>query len=157
MPKGFAHPYLMLAVLVFLGAGATLLTTSPTVRGFVLGTQTHKENVYRNQESVKVTIVSPHSSWDLVEYLCNSRDECEKSVSAGRWWATVSGGPTLPSGYEASLERSSGWGEYKYLKVAAKTAGANSTYLKTADTGVSYYLVDLSAPIRDVPVVKFSD
>lgn len=153
MPKGFAHPYLMLAVVVIIGAGAAVLAGNGNLVGLVLGTRTQKENVYQNKtDGLNVTVISPKSSWDLVQYLCSTREECEKSPTSGKWWATVSGAPTGPDGHEVFIQRSDGWGAYPFIKVYAKSTngavyrvqGSTNPYFiteTTADPGTSFVFV----------------
>ncbi len=143
MSKGFAHPYLIIAVLVIVGAGIAFFTGSPNLAGLVLGAKTRKENVYQNKvDGLKVTVISPKASWDLVQYVCKSRDECEKSATSGKWWATVSGAPTNDDGHEVFIEKASGWGDYTYFKVYAKSS-AGVTY-RTIGFSEPYYIVATS-------------
>ncbi|MBU0649719.1 hypothetical protein KJ605_00745 [Patescibacteria group bacterium] len=143
MTKGFAHPYLLLAGLVVVGAGLIVYTSSKNLAGLVLGTTKRNENIYqRKTDGVKVTVISPNSSWDLVQYLCENRDECQTSPTSGKWWAAVSGAPTPQEGHEVFIQKSDGWQDYSYLKIYAKSA--KGAVYQTLETGQSYHLVETS-------------
>lgn len=143
MPKGFAHPYLIIAVLVIVGAGVAVFAGSDSLSGFVLGARSRKENIYQNKtDGLKVTVVSPDSSWDLVQYLCKTRDECQSSPTSGKWWATVSGAPTTQDGHEVFIEKSDGWVGYPFIKLYAKSSGG-VTY-RTYDSQEPYFISDTS-------------
>ena len=157
MPKGFAQPYLILAVLVIVGVGIAIFAGSQDLAGFVLGAKSHKENIYQNNvEGLKVTVISPSSSWDLLQYLCKTRNECETSLTSGKWWATVSGAPTTEDGHEVFIEKSDGWSGYPYIKLYAKSSGG-VTY-RTLDSQDPYFVADttLASPTNYVFVANSS-
>jgi len=142
--QGFAHPYLLIALLVIVGGGVAVYSGSRHIAGLVLGTKTRKENIYQNRSTgIKVTIVSPNSSWDMMEYLCKTLEECEKSSTSGKWWTTVSGAPTAADGYEVSVERSADWGAYNYIRFSVKSANGIQLVLQ-ATKGTSA-ISDLSS------------
>jgi hypothetical protein len=144
MPKGFAQPYLIVAVLVVIGAGVAVFAGSQNLAGLVLGTKTRNENIYQNRvDGLKVIVISPNASWDLLQYVCKTRDECETSPTSGRWWATVSGAPTTEDGHEVFIEKSPGWAGYGFLKVAVRQTGSSDIYLDP-DIGGNYYTQDLT-------------
>lgn len=130
MSKGFAHPYLIVAVLAVVGVVFAVFTSSSKLAGFVLGSRTYDLDTYQNKvEGLKVTVLSPTSSWDLMQYLCKTREECEKSQTSGKWWATVSGAPTTEDGHEVFIEKSPDWEGYGFLKVIVKQANPSNRYL----------------------------
>ncbi len=144
MSKGFAHPYLLVAVLAVIGVIFAVFTSSSKLAGFVLGSRTYDLDTYQTKvDGLKVTVLSPTSSWDLMQYLCKTREECEKSQTSGKWWATVSGAPTTEDGHEVFIEKSSGWEGYGFLKVMVRSAKSTDSFLST-NYGQSYYLQDLS-------------
>lgn len=151
MPKGFAQPYLIVAVLVVIGAGVAVFAGSQNLSGLVLGTKTRNENIYQNRvDGLKVTVISPDASWDLMQYVCKSRDECESSPTGGKWWATVSGAPTTEDGHEVFIEKSNGWIDYGYFKVYAKSSAGDLYH--PVGLGGPYYIVatTLTTPLSVV-------
>ncbi len=154
MSKGFAHPYLIVAVLVIIGAGVAVFAGSPRLAGLVLGTKSYDTKNYQNKvDGLKVTVISPNASWDLMQYVCKTRDECEKSPTSGKWWATVSGAPTTEDGHEVFIEKSSGWADYGFLKVVVRQANPVSQYLDPVGySGKSLVvsILDLDSADRDI-------
>ena len=156
MPRGFAHPYLLIAVLVIIGSGVIVYSGSKNISGLVLGTKTRKENIYYNRTSgIKVTVISPNSSWDLTEYLCATKEECEKSPTSGKWWKTVSGAPTTVDGHQVFIEKSADWFEYGYVKITVKTGGSSGMYLSVTGNDDKYLIVDLDMIGSDLYSVEF--
>lgn len=144
MSKGFAHPYLLIAVLALVGAGFAVFAGSNTLSGLVLGSRSYNLENYQNKtDGLKVIVISPNVSWDLMQYICKTRDECEQSTASGKWWATVSGAPTTEDGHEVFIEKSPGWGGYGFLKVVVRKAGSASAYL-LEPSGQGYFLYDLA-------------
>jgi len=158
MSKGFAHPYLLVAVLVVVGVVFAIFTSSAKLAGFVLGSRTYDLDTYQTKvDGLKVTVLSPTSLWDLMQYLCKTRDECEKSQTSGKWWATVSGASTTEDGHEVFIEKSPGWEGYGFLKVMVRQGGSAGEYLKLEGRNTdSYYIVDIktSLSIGDVLIFK---
>jgi len=147
MSKGFAHPYVLIVALVLIGAGVAVFTGSQNLSGLVLGAKNRKENIYQdNTNGFKVTVISKNTSWDLLQYLCKTREECETSVTSGKWWATISGAATTKDGHEVFIERSDNWADYRFLKIAVREAGLGKSYL-VPDSSGQYYLYDLSADV----------
>ena len=128
MSKGFAQPYLLIVLLAAVGIGVTVFAGPKNLVGRVLGAKTKSENIYQYKTNgVKVTVISPNSSWDLTEYLCASKEQCQKSLTAGKWWATVSGAATTEDGHEVFIEKASGWSGYGFLKIVVRSAKAAPT------------------------------
>lgn len=148
MLKGFARLYILILSFVFLlFVGVVAFSNFNKIFGLVLGAKDKRENVFRvatpSEQAIKVLVVSPDYSWDLSQYLCQTYQECEKSISSGKWWATISGGPTNQEGHEVYIEKSQDWGDYKFLKLVVKQVGLSEKYLKTLD-GASSFIVDLN-------------
>lgn len=61
-----------------------------------------------------VSITAQAATWDLVEYMCKSLDECISSVTAGSRLGTVSGGTT--DLHEVIISYSDEWKDYEYIK-----------------------------------------
>jgi len=141
--KGFAQPLMLLVALVAIGAGMAVFAGSKNLIGAVLGAKTRSENLYQNKASgVKVTVISPKSSWDLTEYLCDTKEQCERSATSGKWWSTLSGASTTEDGHEVFIEKAESWNQYEFLKIVVKEAGPESVYMSSSIGGL-YYLYDL--------------
>lgn len=149
---------MILAVLVIVGIGAAVFADSQNLTGLVLGAKSRKENIYQNKtDGLKVTIISPDSSWDLMQYLCKTRDGCSESPTSGKWWATVSGAATTEDGHEVFIEKSEGWADYEFLKVVVRKAGLGSGYLNSS-AGGQYHLYNLSTAfgaVETLPSIIF--
>jgi len=157
MPKGFAHPFVLVSVLVLLGIGVAVLAGPRNIAGLVLGATTRKENVYDTKTvGIKVNVVSPATSWDLTEYLCKSRDECTSALTSGKWWSTVSGAATTTDGHEIFIEESDGWADYNFIKIVVKESGSVvGEYLAPAGTNNSYALIDISSIVDNTSALEF--
>ena len=66
-----------------------------------------------------VSVKSSSSTWDLLEYLCVSVDECTNTLNSGRRLGTVSGGKT--DLHEVVVEYSPEWDSYDYVKYFVKS------------------------------------
>ncbi len=149
---------MLVAIVAFIGVAFAVVTSSSKLSGFVLGSRTNNLDTFQTKaDGLKVTVLSPSSSWDLMQYLCKTREECEKSQTSGKWWATVSGAPTTEDGHEVFIERSPAWEDYGFLKVMVRQGGSVGEYLRLEgrNTG-SYYIVDIktSLSIGDVLIFK---
>jgi hypothetical protein len=143
--RGFAQPLLLIVALVVAGIGVAVFVGSKNLVGTVLGVKTRSENNYRYKtDGIKVTVISPDASWDLTEYLCDSVEQCQKSTTSGKWWATISGGPTTEDGHDVFIEIADGWKDAKFLKVAVKETGLGNIYMNSG-MDEQYHLYDLSA------------
>jgi|GEM_PF-7022064 hypothetical protein len=141
MSRGFAHPFLLIVVLVLVGVGV-VAATSPKLSGLVLGAKNRKENIYDAKAvGLKVTVISPKASWDLVEYLCDTREQCQTSLTGGKWWATVSGAPTTQDGHEVFIEKAADWTEYSFLKLVVREAGVTGSYLHPTGSSEEFVVV----------------
>jgi hypothetical protein len=122
MPKGFSIP-LLLIVVVFLFTPIAYFSISGgliDIRSWftddsVKGVTTR---VPDRGPGLSVTITSSNS-WDLVQYLCTSLEECSGSAMSGKRWATLSGGHA--ESQEVVINTSFGWEEYQYLKFYVKS------------------------------------
>ena len=149
MPQGFAHPLLLIIVLVVIGVSIAVFAGSQGLIGKVLGAKTKSENIYQNKTAgIKVTVISPKSSWDLTEYLCDSREQCQRSATSGKWWATVSGAPTTQDGHEVFIEQAEGWKGYGFMRLGVKSP--NGTVYTLIDASETSAIVDTTAPIASV-------
>lgn len=65
-----------------------------------------------------VNVISENGSWDFVEYLCKSLEECSQTLYSGNRWKVISGGAT--SKHEIVVENSADWNNYLYIKYFVK-------------------------------------
>jgi len=149
IPKGFASPYLLIVALVVIGVGVAVFAGSKNFAGLVLGAKTRSENIYQYKTNgIKVTVISPSSSWDLTEYLCDTKEQCQTSSTSGKWWATVSGAPTTEDGHEVFIEKAAGWTGYGFLRLEVKSP--NGVLYRLLDTQETSAFVDTTAPVTSL-------
>lgn len=135
MPKGFVHPYLLLVAFAVIGVGVAVFAGSKGFSGFVLGSRSNKESVNTDKiDSYKVTVISPNSSWDLIQYLCKTHEECEKSSTAGTWWSAVGGAATTLDGHEILIDKSDKWSDYSFLKIFVRSSAGDKYLLQNLGT-----------------------
>jgi len=116
MRNGFSMPLVFIAVitsalLVVWIFSAPRSSSSENVRG-------SSTDYLENRVGLSVFINADSSTWDLVEYLCETLPECKESLTSGRRWATLSGGEV--SMHEVVIEKSALWDGYSYLKLYVK-------------------------------------
>jgi hypothetical protein len=111
-------------------------------------------------------VVSGVGTWDLVEYLCESLDECTDSAYSGKRWGTLSGGSS--TGHEVVVEATKEWEDYEYIKYFVRPGWASDSVVfdvvdmgdlpesqvYTLSDGISSYNVVVS-PISEV-ISKYS-
>lgn len=114
MRRGFSVP-LILIVVVTLTLLVFWVLSAPSSDRDIKGFSTDQNG---NRAGLSVFVSSDSSSWDLVEYLCETLSECIKSFTSGRRWATVSGGKVTM--HEVVIEKSDIWDEYSYMKLYVK-------------------------------------
>ena len=136
MQKGFSIPTVFVLV--------AFLVLIPVLFWFVInGVDFSKSDNVRgtstvNEKNIKpglgISVVSKSGTWDLYEYMCKTKDECEASLTSGRNWGIVSGGET--AGHEVMIEASDEWKDYKYVKLFVKPSwlGSDNGY-KVMETG----------------------
>lgn len=71
-----------------------------------------------------VLVSSKYGTWDLVKYLCQTREECVGSLTSGRVLDTTSGGVT--DRQSVVIKYSKDWDSYKFLKVFVKSGWGSS-------------------------------
>lgn len=114
--KGYSVPLFLIVTLVVLTVPAYYwvstnqlnVSASRDIRGAASTGNSH------SAPGFSVSIVSASPTWDLVEYLCKSQEECSTSLTSGRRLGTVSGGET--EFHEVIVEYSAEWQDYKYIK-----------------------------------------
>ncbi|KKT84886.1 MAG: hypothetical protein UW82_C0007G0002 [candidate division WWE3 bacterium GW2011_GWC2_44_9] len=144
---GIVRPAILLLLTVLFGVFVAVAAGSPDFKGLVLGVSSQNGDAEKPAPlGIKVSIVSPDSSWDLDEYLCSSKNECLNSATRGKWWSRVSGAKTGDYGYEVFIEKSQEWDGYAFLKRSAKKSGANGGFVLPQTGGnYNYYMLDLSS------------
>lgn len=146
---------LFLAAFILIGL---VIFAAPNKIGFILGAKDKRKDAYDvnipKSGVIKVLVVSPQHQWDLLQYLCKSLEECQYSEFSGKWWSTVSGGPTNQDGHEVYIEKSEDWRDYRFLKLMVKQTGLQDKYLKT-DQGADSFIIELDDNIEFGGDVKF--
>jgi hypothetical protein len=131
--RGFTVPIVVLLTLLFLLLPVIFLYTFNSNSAInVRGTTSKIPN-----NSLSVRVKSPNSSWDLQQYLCKHKDDCQTSLESGKRYATVSGGKT--QNQLVIINRIENVEDYKYLKVFVKPSwGSNSSgYTVTSSNSLS--------------------
>jgi len=147
MPRGFAHPYLLIAILAVVGVAVFL--GSRNLVGLVLGAKARSENIYQYRTNgIKVTVISPSSSWDLTEYLCDTKEQCQESATSGKWWAMVSGAPTTEDGHEVFIEKAVGWNGYGFIRLGVKSL--NGIPYRLLGTQETFAIVDTAMSVANL-------
>lgn len=147
MPRGFATAYLLLIVLILAGIGTVLFSSSKDFAGLVLGARSPRETILDKEATgVKITVISPDFSWDLIEYLCATKSECESFPTSGTWWATVSGAATDLDGHEVFVEKSEDWAGYNYIKFVTRSARGDLYKLMGTDETLAVAETALTLP-----------
>jgi hypothetical protein len=116
MQKGYSVPLIIILVLGLLAVPAYYWTTTNSVNfsssKTVKGIST-TGNIYASP-GFSVSVTSNAETWDLVEYLCKTLEDCTSSLNSGSRWGTISGGKT--DLHEVVVESSQDWDDYKYIK-----------------------------------------
>ncbi|EKD99716.1 MAG: hypothetical protein ACD_22C00191G0006, partial [uncultured bacterium] len=89
MQKGFARPLLLIIILLLLLTPAVLLLVNkPDVKGSTSSTKSYAKPGF------EVSVVSSGGTWELVQYLCETENECTSFVESGIRSGSVGGGQT---------------------------------------------------------------
>lgn len=131
---GFTLPVVLIFVLAFLAAplvfwlSSSKNSTQPDVQG---------AQATSSKEGTYIQVTSEKGSWDLLEYLCKTKEECTSSLTSGKKWEAISGGVT--EGSSIKINYSDLWRDYKYLKVFVKSGwGASAhTFMLKNEFGVA--------------------
>lgn len=133
MQKGFALPVVLIVTLVlvlpvvfWIANNDVNLASSTDVKG----TSTIKDPYAK--PGFSVSIMSKNSPWELVEYLCEEKEICTKSLTSGKRWGSVSGDKS--DLHQILVETSPTWNGYKYMKFYVKTPLSNN-HLAVLDLG----------------------
>ncbi len=118
MERGYAVPLILILVLAILIVpvifwistnSVNLSSSTPEVRGAV------SVSGNKSSKGFSVTVTANNAdTWDLIEYLCQSVDECVVSIDSGRQWGIVSGGKS--DLHEVVVNVPNDWQDYDYIK-----------------------------------------
>lgn len=89
--------------------------------GNVQGTSVKNPSVH---PGFSIAVSSNNGGWDLVEYLCESSEECEEALTSGKRLGIVSGGST--EYHEVVVNYSDSWSGYSHVKYYVKPSNSNS-------------------------------
>lgn len=132
--RGFSAVLLSILVLAFLAVPAYYWVSNDAKDDFSPLQNVKGASVDGSTSGISgfsVSVVSDSSTWDLVEYLCKTADECLSSLTAGRRLGTVSGGAT--DLHEVVVEYSPEWQEYDYIKYYVRSGWYSSGKLFKVD------------------------
>lgn len=118
---GFTIPIVVLFVLAFMiiPLGFWYSGAHKVSAGDVQGIESTE-----TKTGTHLLVISSSGAWDMFEYLCKNKDECEKNLSSGKKLESVSGGKTL--GSTVTLNYMDSWKDYEFLKVYAKQGWGSS-------------------------------
>ena len=109
---GFTLPMVLIFVLAFIAVPLVFWLSranDQTVQGAESGSP--KDGTY-------IQITSKSGSWDLFEYLCKTKSECQSSLDSGKKWEATSGGST--AGNNIKINYSDLWSDYGFIKLYVK-------------------------------------
>ena len=110
--RGFSAVVLLITLLVVTSLPVYfLLSKGKDSASQVMGAST---TVSQMRPGFSVSISSLAQTWDLVEYLCETKEECLDSLTSGRRFNTVSGGQTEL--HDVVVNYSKEWDNYSYIK-----------------------------------------
>jgi len=115
MRKGIAAPTILLVVVLFSVAGIVAFSLGNNKETAVKGTSSKKPV---DEKSGFVFEVNSSSTWEMLEYLCNSESECRSGPTSGKRWGTVGGGEASMKNILVPFEEE--WQSYKFMKVYMK-------------------------------------
>lgn len=119
--RGFTVPIVVLLTLLFLLLPVIFLYTfNSSPESSVKGASAKTPS---NSLSVKIT--SPNGSWDLQQYLCKDKKDCQSELLSGKRTSTVSGGKT--SGQFVLVNQPDKVEDYKYLKIFVQSSWGSKT------------------------------
>lgn len=114
--QGFSALLLLILVLAFIAVPAYYWYSNNT-KSLGPASDVQGASAVKNtlaSSGFNVSIISNSATWDLVEYLCKTEEECLNSLNSGRRLGTVSGGET--DLHEVVVEYSPEWDDYDFIK-----------------------------------------
>jgi hypothetical protein len=119
--KGYSVPLVLIIVLVLFSVPLFYWVTSNDFNASasrnIRGATT--SNNVNERPGFSVNITSTSQTWDLVEYLCRTQEECTTSLTSGRRLGTISGGQT--DLHQVIVEHTKEWDGYKYIKLYVRS------------------------------------
>ena len=115
--------------------------SGPNVKGSNIASMEGKNGVL-------VSIRSNGISWELVEYLCVTREECVADLNSGTHFGTVGGGGSEAATHDFFIEYSRQFDNYSFLKIYLKPGWLNSSMR---------FLVDEIGTIEGSELVTFEN
>ncbi len=118
MQKGFAQPLLVIAFIAFVGlSGALWLLNSDFLSNDnVKGTSTDVQA--SEKPGLVVDVTCSGGTWELIQYLCKTEEECNSSLTSGKRIGSIGGGEA--DSQKITIPTAPNWNEYKYIKVFVK-------------------------------------
>lgn len=110
MQRGAVLP-LILIIILFISApfifwALTSTEDTPSIKGV------SSKNM---DKGLMTGVSSSYGTWDMHQYLCKSKDECEETLMSGNRDVLVSGGETVRQ--DIPIVPEADWKDYTYLKV----------------------------------------
>lgn len=171
MQKGFAQPLLVIALIAFVGLAAAISLTNSNIISDENVKGVKSTGISDSKPGLMFNVISPSGTWELIQYLCKTKDECDSSISSGKRLGSVGGGKTELQ--KVTLPVSPEWTDYSYIKVLVKSGWnsssgkdlykasvldqASGTYRKVFGEYESV-IVPIETPVNTlVQVAEFSD
>ena len=106
-------PTTLIVVLVLVALPVAFLLYTSALGGRIMGATSTSQTNSKSGFSIEVS--SKSDSWDLVEYLCKTLDECLNSTDSGTRWGFISGDSSVV--HEIVVESSPEWVDYEFMKI----------------------------------------
>lgn len=117
MQKGYARPLLLVLLLLVIALPLTYKVVSNRINS------TKSENVkgssaINEKPGFSVRVVSSGGTWELIQYVCVTQEECTSGLTSGKRVGSVGGGATVLQ--ELFVPTAPEWKDYKYIKYFVK-------------------------------------
>ena len=117
MQKGYARPLLL--VLLFLVIALPLTYKAVSNRITSIKSESVKGVSSANDKpGFSVGVVSSEGTWELIQYVCLTQEECTFNLTSGKRVGSVGGGVTILQ--EVFVPTAPEWKDYKYIKFFVK-------------------------------------
>jgi hypothetical protein len=133
MQKGFARPLLLILLFLVIALPLTYKVVSNRINS------TKSENVkgsssVNEKPGFSVRIVSADGTWELIQYVCVTQEECTSGLTSGKRVGSVGGGATELQ--EIFVPTAPEWKDYKYIKYFVKPGWSSTQRVfKISDLG----------------------
>jgi hypothetical protein len=115
--KGYAALLILIVAFLILSASFYFVFGSNLRKNDIQGASSTKNGNSKHGFSILISSSTP--SWDLVEYLCSSEDECTSGLTSGTRWGSISGGETEL--HEVILDYNNQWDSFGYIKLFVRS------------------------------------